>query len=218
MYNEDEFLQLAGIQHFCFCRRQWALIHLEQAWEDNARTKEGDVLHENVDDPFFIEKRRDVIISRSVPVHSHVLGLSGICDVVEFKESPLGVPICGRGGKFAPCPIEYKVGAPKQNASDLMQLCAQVMSLEEMFNVEIPTAFIYYARPHKRMPVEITQKLKEDTILLSEKMHDIFREGVTPKASRTKACKACSLYEVCLPELSEKQSVYDYIDKMKGST
>jgi len=218
MYKEDEFLQLAGIQHFCFCRRQWALIHLEQAWEDNVRTKEGDMLHMNVDDPFFVEKRGDVITSRSVPVHSHALGLSGICDMVEFKESPLGTSIYGRRGKYMPCPVEYKVGSPKQNMSDLMQLCAQAMSLEEMFNVDISTAFIYYARPKKRMLVEITKNLREDTVLLSKEMHDSFRAGITPKANRTKVCKECSLYDVCLPDLSEKLSVTDYFNKMKGST
>jgi CRISPR-associated exonuclease Cas4 len=215
MYKDDEFLQLAGIQHFCFCRRQWALIHLEQAWEDNVRTKEGDVLHKNIDDPLFIEKRRDLIISRSVPIRSCVLGLSGICDVVEFKKDGNGAHIHGRDGRYMPCPVEYKVGSPKQNRSDLMQLCAQTMSLEEMFGIEIGFAYIYYARPRKRMAVEINQDLRDDTTLLSEEMHKLFKDGKTPKANRTKACKSCSLYDLCLPELSEKQPVQKYIYEMR---
>ena len=91
------------------------------------------------------------------------------------------------------------------------------MSLEEMFNIDISTAYIYYARPHKRMLVEIDRSLREDAFLLSEEMHETFRAGITPKADMTKACRLCSLLELCLPELSEKQSVKNYLDKMKGS-
>ena len=101
-YPPDAWLPLSGIQHFVFCRRQWALIHVERQWQENALTAEGRILHRRADDPFFTEKRKDVIIARSVPVSSPQFGLSGVCDVVEFTAAPAGVqspPSWGRGLK-----------------------------------------------------------------------------------------------------------------------
>ena len=83
-YTDDELLSLSGIQHFCFCRRQWALIHVEQQWQENLRTQEGHFVHERVDDPFFNESRGDVVISRAYPLVSYTLGLTGIADVIEI--------------------------------------------------------------------------------------------------------------------------------------
>lgn len=41
MYNDDDFLQLSGLQHYLFCPRQWALIHIENQWQENLRTVDG---------------------------------------------------------------------------------------------------------------------------------------------------------------------------------
>ncbi|MBL8090469.1 MAG: Dna2/Cas4 domain-containing protein, partial [Anaerolineales bacterium] len=117
-YTQEDLLPLSGIQHFLFCRRQWALIHVEQQWKENALTAEGRIMHKRVDDPFFTETRNGVITARSVPVASYRLGFSGMCDVVEFKSSPDGVQLPNRDGLFLPTPIEYKRGKPKQNRSD----------------------------------------------------------------------------------------------------
>lgn len=84
-YCEDEFLQLSGIQHFCFCRRQWALIHIENQWQENVRTIEGNIVHERCHDDGFIEKRGNLLITRSLSIFSRRLGVSGQCDVVEFS-------------------------------------------------------------------------------------------------------------------------------------
>ena len=94
-YRADQLLALSGIQHFVFCRRQWALIHVEQQWQENALTAEGRILHKRADDPFFTEKRGERIIARAVPVASYRLGLSGVCDVVEFNADPDGVGLPG---------------------------------------------------------------------------------------------------------------------------
>ena len=101
-YAEDDFLNLAGIQHFAFCRRQWALIHIEQQWNENLRTAEGRAMHDNAHDPLFSEKRGGLIVSRGMPVFSRALGVNGVCDVVEFHESPLGVTLSGRDGRWLP--------------------------------------------------------------------------------------------------------------------
>jgi CRISPR-associated exonuclease Cas4 len=107
-YTTEELLPLSGIQHFMFCRRQWALIHVENQWNDNVLTIEGHLLHARADDPFFTETRNDVVISRSIPVASYRLGLSGICDVVEFTRAETGVQLPERTGYYQPVPIEYK--------------------------------------------------------------------------------------------------------------
>ncbi|MBO9315853.1 MAG: CRISPR-associated protein Cas4, partial [Chloroflexus sp.] len=159
-YTPDELLPLSGIQHFLFCRRQWALIHIEMQWQDNVLTVEGKQLHERVDDPFFVETRRNVIISRSVPVASYTLGLSGICDVVEFTSSTEGIRLPGREGFHRPTPIEYKRGHPKRDPVDEAQLCAQAICLEEMLAVPIPCGFLYYGKAHRREPVELTEDLR----------------------------------------------------------
>ena len=106
MYQEEDFLQLSGIQHFAFCRRQWALAYIELQWQENVRTVEGRLLHENAHDSSIKEKRRDVITVRAMPVHSRELGISGECDVVEFHRSEDGVPISGREGKYTIIPVQ----------------------------------------------------------------------------------------------------------------
>ena len=132
MYKEEDYLQLSGIQHFAFCRRQWALAYIELQWDENVRTVEGKLLHEKAHDPTNAEKRGDLIISRGMPVYSRELGISGECDVVEFHRSQDGITLFGRDGLYEVIPIEYKRGKPKENDVDILQLMAQALCLEEM--------------------------------------------------------------------------------------
>lgn len=203
-YTPDELLPLSGIQHFLFCRRQWALIHIEMQWQDNGLTVEGKHLHERVDDPFFVETRRDVVISRSVPVASYTLGLSGICDVVEFTRAAEGVRLPGREGFYLPAPIEYKRGRPKRDPVDEAQLCAQAMCLEEMLSVAIPRGFLYYGKTRHREPVELTGELRRLVREAAAEMHAYMARGYTPRVKISKACRACSLANVCLPDLQAR--------------
>lgn len=202
-YTTDELLPLSGIQHFLFCRRQWALIHVEQEWKDNALTVEGKYLHKRADDPFFIETRGGVLITRSVPVASYRLGLIGICDVVEFTPASQGIHLPEREGFYLPAPIEYKRGKPKREPVDEVQLCAQAICLEEMLSVKIPTAWLYYGQTRHRHVVELTNDLRTLVEKMAAEMHAYFHRGYTPRVKITKSCRSCSLADVCLPELQK---------------
>ena len=203
-YTSDELLPLSGIQHFVFCRRQWALIHVERQWQENVLTVEGKLLHKRVDEPFFTEKRSGTITARSVPVASYRLGLAGICDVVEFTESPQGVRLPGREGLFLAAPVEYKRGHEKQDACDEAQLCAQAICLEEMLSVSIPAGYLYYGETRHRVEVELNNALRKLVQEMSNEMHAYFSRGYTPRVRTSKACRSCSLADICLPVLQDK--------------
>jgi CRISPR-associated exonuclease Cas4 len=203
-YTPDDLLPLSGIQHFVFCRRQWALIYVEQQWKENVLTMEGKLLHQRADDPFFTETRNGVITARSVPIASYRLGLSGVCDVVEFIASPEGVKLPGRDGLYQPAPVEYKRGHEKRDPCDEAQLCAQAMCLEEMLAVSIPAGWLYYGETRHRVEVELTTELRGLVRDMSEEMHAYFTRGYTPRVKTSKACRSCSLADICLPVLQEK--------------
>ena len=132
VYNEDDFIQLSGLQHFKFCRRQWALIHIENQWAENFRTTDGAILHANAHNGDLTESRGDLLITRDMRVFSRTLGVSGACDVLEFHRGGTGIPLAGREGLWQPFPVEYKRGRPKEHDADALQLCGQAMCLEEM--------------------------------------------------------------------------------------
>lgn len=214
MYSEDEYLMLSGIQHFVFCRRQWALIHIEQQWAENYRTADGMVMHRNVHDADFHEKRGDVVISRAMAVSSARLGISGECDAVEFRRNENGIELFGLEGKYSVTPIEYKRGSPKENDSDIMQLAAQAMCLEEMLCCEIDKGYLYYGETRHRTEVKITDELRLKTEKALKEMHELYSRRYTPKVKRTKACNACSLKNICLPVLCSDKSARKYIVDM----
>lgn len=203
-YTPDDLLPLSGIQHFLFCRRQWALIHVEQQWKENALTAEGRIMHKRADDPFFTETRNGVITARSVPIASYRLGLSGICDVVEFTTSPEGVKLPNREGLYLAAPVEYKRGKPKRDPIDEAQLCAQAMCLEEMLALTIPRGYLYYGETRHREEIELTAELRTLVREMSDEMHNYFSRGYTPKVKTSKACRSCSLADICLLKLQEK--------------
>ena len=212
MYEEDEFLQLSGIQHFAFCRRQWALIHVEVQWAENVRTAEGRIMHERAHDAGFDEKRGDILITRAMPVCSRELGVSGECDVVEFHRSLEGVPVFGMKEKYLPVPIEYKRGRPKEHNADALQLAAQAMCLEEMLCCDIPEGYLYYGETRHREKIIFDPELREDVKNMFAKMHQYYRRQYTPKVKITKSCNACSLKDICLPVLNRNPSVKSYIE------
>ena len=203
-YTQDDLLPLSGIQHFLFCRRQWALIHIERQWQENVLTAEGRIMHRNADDPFFTETRNGVITARSVPVASYRLGLSGVCDVVEFTASPGGVRLPGRFDLYLAAPIEYKRGREKHDHSDEAQLCAQAMCLEEMLSMEIPKGYLYYGETRHRVEIEFTAELRRLVKEMADEMHNYFSKGYTPRVKPFKGCRSCSLADVCLPVLQGK--------------
>jgi len=212
-YKEDDYLSLSGIQHFEFCRRQWALIHIEQQWEENLRTVEGHLLHTRAHDSLKTETRNDIIITRGMPVFSAELGIYGVCDVVEFHRSDNGALLYGRDGKYLPYPTEYKRGRPKSNDIDILQLTAQAMCLEEMLCCEVKSGFLFYGETRHRYEVNFTNELKDKVRKRFNEMHQYYHRRYTPKVKISKQCKGCSLQHICLPMLGKK-SVNDYINSM----
>lgn len=211
--KEDNYLMLSGIQHFEFCKRQWALIHIEQQWEENVRTIQGQHIHEKTDQPFIREKRGNKLIVRAMPVISNELQISGVCDVVEFiKDDKNGVPINGLEGKYIAYPVEYKRGRPKKHDSDILQLVAQAMCLEEMLLCKVGIAYLFYDEIKHRVEVIITEELKNQVRKITKEMHEYYNRSYTPKVKTGKFCKNCSLQDICLPKLLTKKSVKSYIE------
>ena len=216
MHSEEEYLLLSGIQHFVFCRRQWALIHIEQQWEENYRTVDGNIMHGNVHDSGFHEKRGDLITAGAMAVSSSRLGISGECDAVEFRKSENGTELFGLAGKYSVTPIEYKRGEPKEDESDIMQLTAQAMCLEDMLCCKIPFGYLFYGETRRRVKVEFTDELRVRTEKIIREMHELYSRSHSPKVKRTKACNACSLKNICLPVICGERKASDYMREMLG--
>ena len=174
MYDENDFLLLSGIQHFAFCRRQWALIHIEQQWSENLRTVEGRLLHQKAHDGNLRERRGDVLVSRGMPVCSRSMGVSGACDVVEFHKSRSGITLYGEEGLYQVIPIEYKRGKPKIGHEDVVQLTAEGMCLEEMLCCEIPFGYLYYGEIRHRDKVEFSKDLRAEVRKMFEENASLF--------------------------------------------
>ncbi len=213
IYREEDYLQLSGLQHFAFCRRQWALIHVEQQWAENFRTADGQVFHQRTHNEHLREKRGDTLILRGMRIASPTLGLSGQCDVVEFHRNPEGVSLPGEEGLWQPCPIEYKRGQPKENDADALQLCAQAMCLEEMLCCSISQGALFYGETRRRNQVEFSDALRSRVREAAEEMHQLLRRGHTPRVKPGKGCSACSLKELCLPALDRRGSAAAYLQK-----
>ena len=212
-YAEDDYLQISAIQHFAFCRRQWALIHVESQWAENYRTTDGHIFHERAHDASASESRGNLVLLRGLRVFSPTLGISGECDVVELHADADGVSIPGREGRWQPFPVEYKRGKPNPYGADELQLCAQALCLEEMLCCRIPQGALFYGEPHRRTAVEFTAELRVRVEAMVKEMHQYMARGYTPTVKPQKGCNACSLKELCLPKLMKKLSVKKYLEE-----
>jgi CRISPR-associated exonuclease Cas4 len=220
-YDDDSLLALSGIQHFAYCPRQWALIHLEQQWTESVATIEGHHLHERVHSQLSAESRGDTLVARSLALVSRKLGLYGVADVVEFiRPSDDGpdyqVRLPNRTGMWIARPVEYKRGKTKPDDRDEVQLCAQAMCLEEMLGVRVSTGAIYYGMMQRRARVEFSAKLRDRVRELANAMRRVNEGGVTPPPGEIGKCKLCSLIDVCLPAVSGRttSSVERWITRM----
>lgn len=209
-YREEDYLQLSGIQHFAFCPRQWALIHLENLWQENLQTAQGQLLHQRCHDAGQDESRGDLLILRDLRISSPSLGLSGACDVVEFHRDPKGVSLQGRDGLWMPYPVEYKRGKPKPHQADELQLCAQAICLEEMLCCSIPEGALFYGEPRRRQTITLDKSLRQTVKEMAEQMHQYAQRGYTPKVKPKKGCSACSLKDLCLPVLCKNRSAVQW--------
>lgn len=217
-YKEDEYLMLSGIQHFKFCRRQWALIHVEQQWAENVHTVVGELMHKKAHDPYLTEKRKDVLVTRALPVSSRTLGISGECDVVEFHKKDDGIKLQNHRGFYEVYPIEYKKGKPKESEEDILQLAAQAMCLEEMFSTDIPEGALFYGETRRREAVKITEELRNQVKEMVKEMHQYYERRYTPKVKYSKRCNSCSLKELCLPKIGKSASARKYVEQALEDT
>ncbi len=205
-YTEDDLLPLSALQHLVFCERQCALIHIEQAWDENRFTAEGRVMHERVHEAGE-ESRGEVKTARDLSLRSLRLGLVGKADVVEFHREA--------GGIWRPFPVEHKRGKPKPDESDMVQLCAQALCQEEMLGVRVDSGAIFYGRTRRRLEVDFDGFLRGQTEKTAARLHELIESGLTPKPDYTKKCKSCSLVDLCLPQAIRKRvSVAGYLDRM----
>jgi len=206
MSEQDDPIMISTLQHYIFCPRQCALIHLEQVWSENRLTAEGRIMHERVHQEGK-ESRGNVRIARGVPLRSRRLGLVGVADVVEFHY--MGKTL------WQPFPVEYKRGKPKQDHSDMIQLCAQAVCLEEMLSVAIPAGALFYGRMRRRFDVVFNDSLRRETEGIVGAVRELITSGMTPPSEYSKRCDNCSLKWECMPKESGKRSsIRSYVKRM----
>ena len=204
---------MSGLQHYCFCRRQWALIHIEQQWSDNWRTTAGELVHSRVHDEDVAESRPGKFVIRGLRVSSSILHLAGVCDAVEFYQDENGIGIPAHQGRWVIVPVEYKRGPGRGDDADRCQLCAQAYALEEMFHTTIDSGFVYHDETRRREKVIFSNALRKKTLDMSQDMMDLFQRCETPPPVLDKHCRACSLYGICLPKRIS-DSPMEYISRM----
>ncbi|NOX40074.1 MAG: CRISPR-associated protein Cas4 [Alphaproteobacteria bacterium] len=207
--NEDtDSLPISALQHWLFCPRQCALIHVERLWSENRFTAEGRVLHE-VADAGGKEKRGAVKTLRAVQIASVRLGLHGVADIVELHGHPP-----------QPLPVEYKRGRPKSHRADEVQLCAQGICLEEMFNCEISEGALFYGQNRRRTKVAFDEELRALTAKTASQARAVMGSGILPRPQYVPArCDACSLFELCRPkELESQRNVQRWLVRSVASS
>jgi len=214
MYTEEQLLPLSGLQHLAFCERRWALIHIEQQWEENLFTTEGRLLHEKAHSTE-IESRPGVLIRRTLRLHSFRLGLSGQADVVEFlpvETADCGIAMPRRKGFWRACPIEYKRSRDRHGSSAYrVQLCAQALCLEEMLRIPVPIGAVFDGKTKRRDEIRFDAALRVEVARLAARMHALYAESKTPAAIYAKKCESCSMKPVCLPAVSERSGARRYL-------
>ena len=219
---DEDLVMLSALQHWLFCRRQCALIHVEGAWAENRLTASGEVLHERVDERKS-ETRRTLRQATAVRLVSRRLGIAGVADLVEFhlaeaERDETGVKVAaslpGAAGFWRPFPVEYKRGRPKSHRADEVQLCAQAMCLEEMLGVSVPAGALFYGEPRRRTDVVFDAALRRLTEEAARGVHELRASGGTPSPTFGKWCASCSLVEECRPKLiASHRSVRTWLDR-----
>jgi len=211
MYSEDDLLPISGLSQLLYCERRCALIHIEQVWAENRLTAEGRIMHEKVHTEHH-ETRGGVRVEYGLPLRSLELGLIGRADVVEFHRSDTGKN--DRARKWRPFPVEYKRGRPKPDQSDLVQLCAQALCLEEMLEVAINGGAVFYGKTRRRLEVAFDVSLRQTTTDTARRFHQLIESGVTPKPVYDPKCDNCSLISECLPRaVYRNRNINDYLIK-----
>ena len=201
--DESLFVMISALQHFVFCPRQCALIHLEQLWEENEHTAEGILMHEKAHSGETII-RGGIKIVTDVPLQNRRLGLTGKADIVEFHKE---------GTHWQPYPVEYKKGSPKQRSdADEVQLCGQALCLEEMLGTHIPEGALFYGTTKRRKTVLFNNALRERTEEVALAVTAMLEKGDTPPPKILPCCEACSLQKYCIPRaVAHRKTASSYI-------
>lgn len=205
MYAEDDLLPISALQHVVFCDRQAALIHVERLWSENVHTVEGIHAHQQAHEAGG-ESRGDIRIVRALALRSLRVGLAGVSDVVEFHRDESGALLPGRPGRWRPFPIEYKKGKQKRYGADEVQLCAQAMCLEEMFDTTVPNGALFYGKTRRRKAVVFDEPLRATTLRAAARFREIVEQRLTPAARWGAKCRECSLIDDCRPRAAEKSA------------
>ncbi len=203
--DDDELIPLSALQHYLYCPRQCALIHIERLWSENRYTAEGRLMHDRADEPG-TAMRHGVRTATAMPVINRSLGLTGVTDVVEFHDGPDGL---------RPYPVEYKRGRPKRHQADEVQLCAQALCLEDMLDTRIPEGALFYGKTRRRRAVVFDGNLRALTTETVQNVRRLIDEGQTPAATYDpKRCDACSLLELCQPRsLGKRRTVSKWLER-----
>lgn len=188
--DSDDRIPLSALQHYAFCPRQCALIHISRVWDENLYTQRGRRVHEKVDKGES-SSRGSVRVERSLPLWSAIHGLTGVADVVEFSE------------KGIPYPVEYKSGSKKNSLPDRIQLTGQALCLEEMFDCTIAEGALFYHHTRRRETVPIVSELRTQTLRVITNVHGLLSRDVIPPPCNDGRCQHCSLADSCLPMLAE---------------
>lgn len=208
-FAEDDLLPISALQHLLFCERQCALIHVERLWAENRLTVEGRHLHERPDRGRGEVRPGGGRVARGLVLRSLRLGVWGRADVVEFR------PGAGPDSRVA-YPVEYKRGKPKRDGSDLVQLCAQALCLEEMLGAAVPAGAMFYGKTRRRVEVAFDEELRGLTLRTIDRLHELVAAGRTPPAVREKKCGRCSLLHLCMPDALGKQPASRYLGRALG--
>lgn len=208
--DDDALVPISALQHFLYCPRQCALIHVEQLWAESQHTAEGRLLHDKSDKPK-LERRKGVRTVTAMPLAQPQLGITGVADVVEFHMD--------NGGVERPYPVEYKRGRPKAHQADEVQLCAQAICLEHMLSCEIPEGALYYGETRRRTVVPLDAALRDLTCKTIAQTRAMVASRRTPSATYSaKLCDNCSLLDMCQPRLLHRvESVQHWLRaQLKG--
>jgi CRISPR-associated exonuclease Cas4 len=200
--EDDRLVPISALQHFAFCERQCALIHVERLWAENDLTAEGRIAHERVDVPGI---SRSGHITRAVQLRCDRLGLVGQADVVAFLES------AKPGDAEIPFPVEYKRGRATERLADRIQLCAQAMALEEMTGLPVSRGALFYHASKRRVLVEFSPELRRQTEDVAARVRALLEDRHVPKAFLAPKCRRCSLRDVCQPAPPGRQNPRAYL-------
>ncbi len=206
IFCEDDYLPISALQHFIYCMRRCALVHLERLWMDNILTAQGVVGHINVDKSHH-EKRSEIYRAYRLQLTSRTYGLTGFADLVEFIRDEKGVriPYIARQDRYRIVPVEFKRGAAKEKLAYQVQLCAQTLCLEQMFGCSITTAYLFEEKKSHREPVDINESLRAQTIKTIGEMRALLTSMTTPQPHFESKCSSCSLIEFCMPKAFSKK-------------